>query len=236
MAESYNIPEVLMCVHLSTRQGQAMRHLPEYARPSTLRISPITVSSGCALEQRSMMVFEGDEEISKGIETLLESDLPILGFNLFNHSFRALSREYPIGPLIPRSIDLFLGLWQLTNGASIKACGTRTTNSGDLKLNTLMFDNFDDYEPQPNNPARCKDIADLWIQTITSHRVNVGGITHKLTKAVGLRLLGYEKFYEQPRSWALSLAMTGSVLGVTSRGHTKYDSKVFGPRYRAFID
>lgn len=236
MAGATRIPEGLLAVHLSTKQSRAMAHLPELSAPTTLRVMAISVDAARDKRDQQLMVFEGSAAIADGLEMLRTTPAPVLGFNLFNHHYRALAMDYDLTGVIKKSIDVFLALWQLTNGASIAATGKPATSSGDLKLNSLMFDNFSDYRPDPDPRFRCKDVAALWSRVLSAGEVNVGGRAVALEPASIARLTGAAPFFSTPKAWASSLMLQGSVLGVTGRGFSKHRTKIFAPRYEKYLD
>lgn len=213
-----------------------MAHLPELSAPTTLRVLPITMSPDGVISQQQLMVFDESAGIADGLAMLRETAAPVLGFNLFNHYYRALAKDYDLTGLVEKSIDLFLGLWQLTNAKSISETGKRSTSSGDLKLTTLMFDNFTNYRPNPDPTYRAKDLAELWSHVLTGGEVNVGGQARELNAKTAARLAGAEPFFSSPKAWASALMLQGSVLGLTGRGFSKHRSKIFAPRYEKYLD
>src|ERR1035437_5111913 len=148
------IPEVVAGVQMSTRWDKAKRRIPEYSSTISMMVTLNNVYQD-RYETTRALVYKEDE-LADALAELTELAIPVVGFNLYNYSWRVLSRDHDMKNVIPLSIDVFQGVWDLINADFLAGKGKKASTSGQLKQIDLLFNNFDRFRPGTSIPHRSR--------------------------------------------------------------------------------
>ncbi|MBJ7457594.1 MAG: hypothetical protein JHD02_00250 [Thermoleophilaceae bacterium] len=231
MEQSYTVPEGVAAITVHAKTAPGKPHIPEYSKPHAITLDVFQINAADVMFQ-STIRFEGEEGLLDAHKLIERSGWKLLAFNAFNFDYRILSGQIDVAEYLPRTIDVFYGLWNLINSDSIAKTGKALTSAGDLRFVNLFIENVADHSPRPRQ--RGEDLMLLWLQIMRSNEVRAGGRTFKLTRAAGLRLIGATPYFEDARGWADELIENGSLLGSPARGHEKERDAVFLKRYRHY--
>ncbi len=197
MSDWRAIPESVFVAHLQTTYSPQKRSLPEYRHARLLEISTAAVING-ELEFGNYWHYPAGE-IDRGIALLDSSPMPVVGFGLFNHSYRVLFREFDLAALVPRTIDV------LDTALTLAYCAQPAKRrQGSLTLKALAVNNGLTWA----GPIRT--VARLWLTMLQLRAVNIGDETLKLDKSALARLSGRTPRFASVESWGRELATKGS--------------------------
>lgn len=230
-AESYTVPEGIATITVHAKTAPGKPHVPEYSRPHAITLDIFQINAAEVIYQ-STVRFEGDDGLLDAHLLIERRGWKLLAFNAFNFDLRILSGQIDVAEYLPRTIDLFYGLWTLINADAIAATGRPVTGGGDLRFVNLLIENLPDHTPRP--ARRGEDLMLLWLQIMRSNEVRAGGRTFKITRQAGMKLIGAKPYFADARNWADELIANGSLLGSPARGHEKERNAIFLPRYRRY--
>jgi hypothetical protein len=227
------IPDVVAGVQMSTRWDKAKRRIPEYSTTTSMMVTINNVYQD-RFETTRALVYKS-EELTDALDELAELALPIVGFNLYNYSWRVLCRDFDMKNIIPLSIDLFQGLWDLVNAEYLAGKGKKASTSGQLTQIDLLFNNFENFRPGADIPHRSNEPVALWHKLLTTGVLKVGAKPAKLNKRIGMQMIGATPRFPTAREWAQVLYDQGSTLGSPVAGFRNETRKVIRDRYKPYL-
>lgn len=228
------IPNVVVGVHLSTRWDKAKRRIPEYSSAKGMMLTINNVYAGRFDTTRALIYDES--ELPVAIDELLRLGLPIVGFNLYNYSWRVLARDFDVSSLLKLSIDVFQAVWDIVNADFLAGRGKKVSTRGQLTLTDLLFNNFDDYKPAVDIPLRASEPVALWHKFVSTGLLKVGEKPVKLNKKVGLQMIGSAPRFATAKDWARELWDQGSTLGSPLPGFRSERDTGIRPRYAPYLN
>ncbi len=242
MTDQLRLPEQVAVVRVNTSFDRTRRNVPEYGKVRALQLDLYYVTPD-ELELSNSLGPYPAEEVARGVDALRSLQIPIVGYNLFNHGWRTLTRHADVSALIPHTIDVFHHLWWQLNGEALAAGNGKTTKSGDLKLVELLFQNIPDYRGEPTFPLPTQEIAVLWHRFVTLGTITAANQAVSIpSRSSAAQIIGAQPYYKDARSWALDVCTNFSTLGLKATGLThptwkrpSADREAIRNRYKPYL-
>lgn len=236
--------EAVLAVQPRTYRNKTQRLVPEWSQLVGFGVCVHRVSDGGIYGSSHMSYVE--DQVKAGFDAIDATLLPIVGYNLFGYSYRAIAaaayREagegaladlpYDLSGIIPRSIDV-MDIVRESVRAHSTSGELASMPHGALRLPVVLEHNETDvYAFDAAAPAEAA--GELWYYLVDRGQVNVAGKTYEIPAEQMAILRGEAPRFASAGEWARAIALHGWLTDRKAPGY-RYMQKTLERVYAPYL-